>query len=48
MKRIWDKVQDQWVYDGDTCVLTLNGEALDGTAIEGTDCVVIIAKADDE
>jgi hypothetical protein len=32
------------VYDGDELMLTLTGEDLDGTPIEGTDCVVIIAK----
>ena len=32
------------VYDGDVFLLTITGEALDGTPIEGTDCVVIIAK----
>ena len=29
------------VYDGDTIALTIAGELTDGTAIEGTDCVVI-------
>jgi hypothetical protein len=32
------------VYDGDELLLTLTGEDLIGTPIEGTDCVVIIAK----
>jgi len=32
------------LYDGDELLLTLTGEALDGTPIGGTDCVVIIAK----
>lgn len=33
------------VADGETLELSLTGELLDGTAIEGADCVVIIAKA---
>jgi hypothetical protein len=33
------------VADGKVLELTLMGELLDGTAIEGTDCIVIIAKA---
>jgi hypothetical protein len=33
------------VTDGETLELTLTGELSDGTAIEGADCVVIIAKA---
>jgi len=32
------------LYDGDMYLLTLTGEDLSGTSIEGTDCVVIIAK----
>jgi hypothetical protein len=32
------------VYDGDVRLLTLTGEDFGGTPIEGTDCVVIIAK----
>ena len=32
------------VYDGDVYLLTLTGEIIDGTPIEGTDCIVIIAK----
>ena len=32
------------VYDGDVYLLTLTGKAVDGTPIEGTDCVIIIAK----
>jgi hypothetical protein len=32
------------MYDGDIYLLTLTGETIDGTPIEGTDCVVIIAK----
>jgi hypothetical protein len=33
------------VADGEVLELALTGELLDGTAIEGTDCIVIIAKA---
>lgn len=32
------------VYDGDELILTLTGQTHGGTPIEGTDCVVIIAK----
>ena len=32
------------VYDGDELLLTLTGENINGIPIEGTDCVVIIAK----
>ena len=34
------------VVNGETLVLTLTGELLDGTSIEGADCVVIVGKAD--
>ena len=34
------------VHHGDVVVLTLTGELLDGTSIEGADCVVIVGKAD--
>jgi hypothetical protein len=34
------------VHHGDEVVLTLTGELLDGTSIEGADCVNIVGKAD--